>query len=73
MTITFVSIVIALLVSSIDGLGVIGDQLGLGNEFWTFIGAGDARAQACAVMRPGPVHKNFELPNLKCLSNFGRL
>ena len=39
MTITFVSIVIALVVGSIEALGVIGDQLGLDKGFWAYIGA----------------------------------
>ena len=39
MTITFVSIVIALLVGGIEGLGVIGGQLGLTSGFWAVIGA----------------------------------
>ena len=39
MTITFVSILIALVVGSIEALGVIGDKLGLEGRFWVAIGA----------------------------------
>jgi high-affinity nickel-transport protein len=38
MTITFVSVVAALLVGGIEALGLIGDQLGLEGPFWRFIG-----------------------------------
>ncbi len=39
MTITFVSIVIALVVGGIEALGVIADQLGLDHGFWAIIGS----------------------------------
>ena len=39
MTITFVSVVVALLVGGIEALGLIGDQLGLKGAFWDDIGA----------------------------------
>jgi nickel/cobalt transporter (NiCoT) family protein len=39
LTITLVSIVIALLIGSIEALGLLGDKLGLGGGFWDFIGA----------------------------------
>ena len=38
-TITFVSILIALVVGSIEALGVIGDQLHLDTGFWAYIGS----------------------------------
>lgn len=37
MTITFVSVVIALAVGGIEALGIIGDRLGLDNGFWSMI------------------------------------
>ena len=37
MTITFVSVVIALVVGSIEVLGVVGDQLGLEEGVWSVI------------------------------------
>ena len=39
MTITFVSVLVALLVGGIEALGLIGDQLGLKGAFWDGIGA----------------------------------
>jgi high-affinity nickel-transport protein len=39
MTITLVSIVIALLIGGIEALGLVGDQLGLKGGFWTLIGS----------------------------------
>jgi nickel/cobalt transporter (NiCoT) family protein len=39
MTITFVSVVAALVVGGIEALGLIGDQLALEGSFWRFIGA----------------------------------
>ena len=39
MTITFVSVVIAIIVGSIEALGLIGDQLNLSGPFWDAIGA----------------------------------
>ena len=39
MTITFVSVVAALVVGGIEALGLIGDRLGLEGPFWSFIGA----------------------------------
>ena len=40
MTITLVSVVVALLIGGIEALGLIGDQLGMGDTgFWGFIGA----------------------------------
>ena len=39
MTITFVSILVALVVGGIEVLGVIGDKLGLDSGFWAAIGA----------------------------------
>jgi nickel/cobalt transporter (NiCoT) family protein len=39
LVITAVSVVVALLVGGIEGLGLIGDQLGLGGWFWDGIGA----------------------------------
>jgi len=38
MTITLVSVLVALLVGSIEALGLIGDQLALTGSFWGFIG-----------------------------------
>lgn len=38
-TITFVSVVVALVVGGIEALGLIGDQLSLAGPFWDFIGA----------------------------------
>jgi high-affinity nickel-transport protein len=37
MTITFVSVVAALIVGGVEALGLIGDKLGLGGPFWDFI------------------------------------
>jgi high-affinity nickel-transport protein len=37
MTITFVSVIAALIVGGIEALGLIGDKLGLGGPFWNFI------------------------------------
>ncbi|MEO9168711.1 MAG: HoxN/HupN/NixA family nickel/cobalt transporter [Aestuariivirga sp.] len=39
MTITLVSVVIAVLIGGIEALGLIGDQLGLEGGFWGFIGS----------------------------------
>jgi nickel/cobalt transporter (NiCoT) family protein len=39
MTITFVSVVVAIVVGLIETLGLIGDQLNLGGPFWHAIGA----------------------------------
>ncbi|MGH7073405.1 MAG: HoxN/HupN/NixA family nickel/cobalt transporter [Stellaceae bacterium] len=39
LTITFVSVAVALLVGGIEALGLIGDQLSLGGPFWDAIGA----------------------------------
>ena len=39
LTITFVSVVVALIVGGIEALGLIGDQLGLKGDFWDGIGA----------------------------------
>jgi nickel/cobalt transporter (NiCoT) family protein len=39
LTITLVSIVVALLIGSIEALGLIGDKLGLAGGFWDFIAA----------------------------------
>ena len=39
LTITLVSVVVAVLIGSIETLGLIGDQFGLGGWFWTGIGA----------------------------------
>ena len=39
MTITFVSVVAALLIGGIEALGLIGDKFGLEGRFWAFIGA----------------------------------
>ena len=39
MTITSVSVMVALAVGGIEALGLIGDQLGLAGRFWTGIGA----------------------------------
>ncbi len=39
MTITFVSVIVALLVGGIEALGLLGDQLGLQGRFWTAIGS----------------------------------
>jgi len=39
MTITFVSVVVAVLVGSIEALGLAGNQLGLTGPFWDGIGA----------------------------------
>jgi len=39
MTITFVSVVVAVLVGSIEALGLVGNQLGLTGPFWDGIGA----------------------------------
>jgi nickel/cobalt transporter (NiCoT) family protein len=39
LTITFVSVVIALIVGGIEALGLIGDQLSLSGPVWEFIGA----------------------------------
>ncbi len=39
MTITFVSVLVALLVGGIEALGLIGDQLGLTGGFWRAIGS----------------------------------
>ena len=39
MTITFVSIVVALVVGGIEALGVVGDQLGLKDGVWAFVGS----------------------------------
>jgi len=39
MTITFVSVIVALVVGGIEALGLIGDQLGLEGAFWEAIGA----------------------------------
>ena len=39
MTITFVSVVIALIIGGIEALGLIGDRLSLGGAFWEGIGA----------------------------------
>ena len=38
MTVTFVSVVAALVVGGIEALGLIGDRLGLEGPFWSFIG-----------------------------------
>jgi high-affinity nickel-transport protein len=39
MTITFVSIVVALVIGGIEALGLLSDELGLKGVFWDFIGA----------------------------------
>lgn len=39
MTITLVSVVVAVLIGSIEALGLIGDRLGLGGTFWDGVGA----------------------------------
>ena len=39
MTITFVSVLVALLVGGIETLGLVGDQFGLGGPFWDGVGA----------------------------------
>jgi high-affinity nickel-transport protein len=39
LTITFVSVVVALIVGGIEALGLIGDQLSLGGPFWDSVGA----------------------------------
>jgi high-affinity nickel-transport protein len=39
LVITAVSVVVAVLIGGIEGLGLIGDQLGLGGRFWDGIGA----------------------------------
>jgi high-affinity nickel-transport protein len=39
LTITLVSIVVALLIGSVEALGLLGDKLGLAGGFWDFIGA----------------------------------
>ena len=39
MTITSVSILVALVVGGIEALGVVGDQLGLEGGFWAFVGS----------------------------------
>jgi high-affinity nickel-transport protein len=39
MTITFVSIVVALVIGGIEALGLIGDELALKGRFWDFIGS----------------------------------
>ena len=39
MTITFVSVVVALLVGGIEALGLVGGQFGLRGAFWDGIGA----------------------------------
>ena len=41
MTITFVSVMTALVVGGIEALGLIGDKLGLQGPFWTFVGLRD--------------------------------
>ncbi len=39
LTITLVSIVVALLIGSVEALGLLGEKLGLAGRFWDFIGA----------------------------------
>jgi high-affinity nickel-transport protein len=39
MTITFVSVVVALIVGGIEALGLIGDELALGGPFWRLVGS----------------------------------
>ena len=39
LTITLVSIIVALLIGSVEALGLLGDKLGLAGGFWDFIGA----------------------------------
>lgn len=39
MTITIVSVIVAVLIGGIEALGLIGDQLGLKNGFWGTIGS----------------------------------
>jgi high-affinity nickel-transport protein len=39
MTITFVSVVVAVLIGGIETLGLIGDKLGMTGAFWDGIGA----------------------------------
>jgi high-affinity nickel-transport protein len=39
MTITFVSVVVALAVGGIEALGLVGEQLGLDGRFWRLVGA----------------------------------
>jgi nickel/cobalt transporter (NiCoT) family protein len=39
MTITLVSVLVALLIGTIEALGLVGDKLGLGGRFWDGIGA----------------------------------
>jgi nickel/cobalt transporter (NiCoT) family protein len=39
MTITFVSVLVAVIVGGIEALGLVGDQLGLSGRFWDMIGA----------------------------------
>ncbi len=39
MTITFVSIIVALVIGGIEALGLIGDELALKGGFWDFIGS----------------------------------
>jgi high-affinity nickel-transport protein len=39
LTVTLVSIVVALLIGSVEALGLLGDKLGLAGGFWDFIAA----------------------------------
>ena len=39
MTITLVSVVVAVVIGSIEALGLMGDQLDLKGSFWSFIGS----------------------------------
>ncbi len=39
MTITLVSVIVALVIGVVEALGLIGSQLGLGGSFWTFVNA----------------------------------
>ena len=38
LTVTFVSIIVALLIGSVEALGLLGEKLGLSGTFWDFIG-----------------------------------
>jgi high-affinity nickel-transport protein len=39
MTITLVSVIVAVVIGGVEALGLIGNKLGLGGGFWTFIDA----------------------------------
>ena len=55
LTITFVSVVVAVLIGGIEALGLIASKLSLGGPFWDFVG--DAQR---AIRRAGlSHHRNF--------------